>query len=411
MMKPIKIMVLVLVILPSLIFAQDITGTAVFAPFISRLSAEVKNNLVRLSWIDSQDIRGPVYIYRSKEPFTGEIPRSRPAEVPYGVQTYVDEAESGGVWYYYIAASDETGRQFTVLVPFTNTVSVMVEAGEVPARSQEQAPSSPLSPPSPEEGIVSLEAALEGGGVLISFRSGGAKNVILYRSAKPLKTTQDLLGAVIVQSGVSSPFMDYPVPGIPSYYGAIPEEDLIAGRVRIFPGYNATITPVEVPTDQSGAGFANPRQDIRTIPLPLMTVTTAVPESRGIPEIPAPLSAGAARAVSGLGAESGTTEDKRPRAFSQDLENFSGGGDYPLRSIVQNSFMNRHWDAARDELIRYLSLRHSGPAEARGRYYLGQTYYFQGKHREALFEFLYVQSHYPEEANDWIQAVLAKLAK
>ncbi|MDR1210971.1 MAG: hypothetical protein LBK40_01935, partial [Spirochaetaceae bacterium] len=43
-------------------------GERVFAPFVSRLTVEVKNNLVRLTWRDSPDVRGPVYVYRSDRP-------------------------------------------------------------------------------------------------------------------------------------------------------------------------------------------------------------------------------------------------------------------------------------------------------------------------------------------------------
>ncbi|MDR1318069.1 MAG: hypothetical protein LBJ90_00460, partial [Treponema sp.] len=63
------------------------------------------------------------------------------------------------------------------------------------------------------------------------------------------------------------------------------------------------------------------------------------------------------------------------------------------------------------ELVRYLSLPHSVNVEARARFYLGQTYYYTGKNREALIEFLFVQSWYPNEANEWIEATLAAIVQ
>jgi TolA-binding protein len=55
-------------------------------------------------------------------------------------------------------------------------------------------------------------------------------------------------------------------------------------------------------------------------------------------------------------------------------------------------------------------LPRSPASEARARYYLGQSYYFAGKNREALFEFLLVQSQYGAEANDWIRSLLPNLS-
>jgi hypothetical protein len=380
-------------VLPGFVFSQD-SGEGVFAPFVSRLTAEVKQNLVRLNWMDSRDIRGPVFVYRSREPFVEGIPSSRPVEVAYGVQNIIDEVESPGAWHYYVIASDVEGRKYTVPIPFNNTLSVVIEGSESAPRT-----------------ITGLEAALEGDGVIVSFQGAErGEGVILYRSTRPLREARDLLGAAIVQSGVRSPFTDYPVPGIPYYYGVVLEDDLGAGRTALFPGQNTTLVPVEVPRGlgrPSGGGG-----DMRAMPLPRITVNTAVPE-RIIPETPVPmaLSAEAAQAIAGLRSQNARQiQEKAPRAFNQDLESPAGGEEGTLRAIVQGPFIRRDWEASREELVRYLSLPRSGAAEARGRYYLGQSYYFLDRPREALFEFLSVQAQYPEEASEWIQAALGKLA-
>ncbi|MDR2019996.1 MAG: hypothetical protein LBQ14_04440 [Treponema sp.] len=392
-MKGFSIIFLIMaLVLPGSVFSQD-SEAAVFAPFVSRITAEVKNNLVRLNWVDSRDIRGPVFVYRSRESFVEGIPSSRPVEVAYGVQTYIDEVEAPGPWHYYIIASDSEGRKYTVPIPFNNTLSVVIEGIETAPRT-----------------IAGLEAVLEEDGVLISFRGAGrTDNVILYRSTKPLRDPRDLLEAVIVQSGISSPFTDYPVPGIPYYYGAVLEDDLSAGRTVLFPGQNATLNPVEVPR---GPGRLSAGGDMRAMPLPRITVNTAVPE-RIVPEAPVPtaLSAEAAQAIAGLRSQNTRpVQDKAPRAFNQDLEIPAGGEEGSLRAIVQGPFIKRDWETSREELVRYLSLPRNGAAEARGRYYLGQSYYFLGRPREALFEFLSVQARYPEEASEWIQAALGKIA-
>jgi hypothetical protein len=236
------------------------------------------------------------------------------------------------------------------------------------------------------------------------------RNPVLYRSVSPIIRSQDLLNAVVVQDGINTPFTDYPVPGISYYYAVISEDELIAGNVGIFPGYNATITAAEVPAG-SRVGLGD-SPGIRSIPLPLISVNAVSPGGiYGDVLPPTPLSPEAARAVNNLNLQgvSGRLPQKTPRVFSQDLEAPSGGEEYPLRSIVQGPFRRQEWSACRDEMLQYLSLPRGAAAESRARFYLGQAYYFTGSFREALFEFLTVQTNYPGESAEWIQATLAML--
>jgi len=61
------------------------------------------------------------------------------------------------------------------------------------------------------------------------------------------------------------------------------------------------------------------------------------------------------------------------------------------------------------DLQHYLSLPRSKGVEARARFYLGQTLYFIGNYRGALFEFLSIKSIHPVEANMWIDSILAAM--
>jgi hypothetical protein len=400
--------------LPSPLSAQTDAEEAIFAPFISQLSAEIKNNLIRLSWQDSPDVRGTVYIFRSSQPLeTGRIPPNlRPLEAPYGAQSYIDEVEGAGTVHYFAAASDEQGRRYDIIIPYSNTISVDIggspEEG-TPLVREEQ------SPRLPERGISGLEAKVEGEGVIISFQvPDGGKNTVLYRSVQPLRNTPDLLQALIVQSGMSSPFTDYPVPGIPYYYAIILEDELIQGNVGLFPGRNVTIQPVEIPSTAERAGLPGPEAPIRSMPLPMISVYNAVPGSDQYSEAPSvtPLDSGAAKAVDSLPrSKPNPPPKKKPRVFSRDLEPPAGGEEAPLRDIVQGAFTKRDWLNARNELIRYLSLPRSASSEARARFYLAQSYYFSGDNRGALIEFLMVQSQYPGEAQEWIDAALAALVQ
>jgi hypothetical protein len=406
--------------------AEQAVPGAIFAPFISRLSAEVKNNFVRLSWIDSPDVRGSVYIYRSNTPFTaqGPDPNAAAIEVPYGVQSYIDEIETAEMVYYYIAASDEEGQRFNLVLPYNNAINVTIGEGEnggalltEAIRPSEQGG---LREQPPDTGVSGLEAAVQENSVIISYQNiNGNKSAILYRSVAPISQMSDLVRAVIVRSGVNSPVTDYPVPGIPYYYAVIFEEDLTRGNVRIVPGANATVQPVSVSDAENQLGLPvgteNQRQGIRAMPLPLISLYAAAPSLNSTGEIPqpGPLGSEAAKAIAGIKVPEASVEPplKNPRAFSQDLEIPAGGEEYTLRSIVQDSFVKRDWPRARDELIRFLALPRSAATEARARFYLGQAYYFSALYRESLFEFLMVEAQYPQEAAEWMQAVLVRMVK
>ncbi len=406
-----------LMIFSFLLFSQGIVVAqeTVFAPFVSRLTIEAKNNLIRLTWKDSMDAKGPVYVYRSRQPFESSFTPLPPAPmmVPYGAGSYIDEIEEPGTWHYFVVCSDVNGRRYEVAIPLGNIITVLVHEGIVGQLSviQEQ-PQAPMR--SPVTGIESISASVHGDAVSVNFRTDGtAKTPVLYRSVEELRTPQDLLRAVIVQSGVTSPFIDYPVPGIPYYYSIVYEEDISRGNIRIQPGINTTRNPVEIPLKSSDTQTA--RNDLRSMPLPIISTNNLVSGLNNLPELPAPvpLSPDAAKAALDITGNH-SYEDreqfrKYPKVFAEDMDTGFGSGDYALKVIVQGSFTKRDWQSTKNELNQYLSVPRTSQAEARARFYLGQSYYFTEDPQEALFEFLLVQSTYKKDADEWIQASLAML--
>jgi hypothetical protein len=321
-------------------------------------------------------------------------------EVPYGVESYIDDTESAGRVYYFVAASSGTGDLHLQVIPRVNTLAVDV-AGP---------PAAALPLPRGPGGIFGLEIAQEGEGVVIRYQTNSSANTVLYRSVKPITHTTDLLSAVIVQSPLNSPFTDFPVPGIPYYYAVIFEDELRRGNVGIYPGYNATIRAVELKADRVGLPRA---AELRPLPLPLMSLNYAVPGIDNFSELrnPIPLGLNAAKAL-------GSLLRRRPeiplpsrasRAFSQDLETENRGipaENRALRAIVQGPFAGGDWETSRRELDRYLSSHHSVISEARARFYRGQCLYFSGAWREAFYEFLLIKNYFPVEVGEWLNSCL-----
>ncbi|MDR1507395.1 MAG: hypothetical protein LBI67_09880 [Treponema sp.] len=381
---------------------------AIFAPFVSRLEAEVKNGFIRLTWEDSHSIAGPVFIYRSDTPFPVS-PLPQGVEVPYGSRSYVDEAERPGIFHYLAVSSDGQGRKYIIPIPYTNTVSVTVDEadaalfvnnGEVLSYGE-----------TAEKTIRAVSAKADNGRVVLGFEGEG-KDAVFYRSTRPIRTRDDLLQAVIVGRGSPPPFIDYPAPGIPYYYAVIPEEDLYSSRAPVTAGKNATTEPVEIREERTDIARSG---QIRTIPLPGITVESA---RNGLsPDTAAsPLSKEARRAALSLAGPSaaesagrGQSLFREPGVFPEDTNRAPDGESGQLGRIIQGPFSGRRWEEAGEELRRFLSLPRSVPVENRSRFYLGQVYYFTGKPREALFEFLAARNTYPGETKPWIDAVLARL--
>jgi len=379
-----------------------------FVPYVSEIKVEARNNLIRLTWEDSPDARGPVYIFRSARPFSGSIPANiRPVVVRYGEQHYIDDADDMQNLYYFIAASDTSGRRYDIILPRINSTSM------VPSQAQEEdqdssAPSALTAAPSePIEGIYNLRTRQDGDSVVITFDiEGPRKNTILYRSTQPVRRPQDLLNAVIVQSRITSPFVDTPVPGLSWYYAVIYEDEISTGSMGIKPGINATVSPVTI------SGSQTTERSLRPIPLPVMTLRNTMPESFFITEIPGqiPLSAESSRMLRDTKMPSkAPLELKKPRVFANDLVAPTGGEESALFQIIMEYFVRFEWETARVSLQHYLSLPRSSEVEARARFYYGQTLYYTGNYREALMEFLSFRSLNLAEANKWIEAVLTAM--
>ena len=381
------------------------------SPYVTQIRAEPRNNLIRITWVDSPDARGPVYIFRSTRPFTGSIPANiRPVTVRYGVQYYIDDIDDIENIYYFIAASDASGRRYDVIIPQINSTNVNLLAAQTQTSAPDSSPSAvtvEIRPPVPVQGISNLRANRDGERVVITYNtSSPEKNAVLYRSMQPISQPQDLLNALIVQSGIRSPFTDFPVPGFTWYYVVVYEEEISSGNIGIRPGINATVTGVSILSDQAV------EQALRPIPLPMLALRNAVGEGFFLPEViePLPLSAEAARMLMASRMTARVANVlKTPRVFVVDLESPSSGEESALFQIVNEQFCLLDWESARISLQHYLSLPRSRDVEARARFYLGQTLYYTGYYREALLEFLFIRSLHPVEANNWIEAILTAM--
>ncbi|MCL2179762.1 MAG: hypothetical protein FWB83_01410 [Treponema sp.] len=380
-------------------------------PHVTQIRVESRNNLIRLTWEDSPAAQGPVYIFRSARPFIVSIPANiRPVVVRYGQQYYIDDTDDMENIYYFIAASEVSGRRFDFIIPRVNSTQVnLAGSTDFAEEPQQEVPAIvvhdvPQVETAPVDGISNISAVTDGERVIITFTlTGPRRNAILYRSMQPVRQPHDLLNSVMIRPGVTSPYTDTPVPGAACFYAVIFEDEISSGSMEINPGINATEFAVMISSDRAA------ERTIRPIPLPILTLRNTLPESFFISDVPVqvPLSAELTSMLRDIRMPSRVPAPQRnPRIFTVDLESPASGEESALFQLLMEYFIRFEWDNARAGLRTYLSLPRTGDTEARARFYLGQALYFTGSYREALMEFLFFKNHYPLEARDWIDSVL-----
>ncbi|MDR1149725.1 MAG: hypothetical protein LBK66_13960 [Spirochaetaceae bacterium] len=402
------------------------TKDMIFAPFVSGLRADVNGRQVRLSWTDSDSVNGPVYIYRSVQPYqnTNSENASQTAEVAYGLQTYTDNLPSDGKWYYFVAASDQTSQKYELVLPFNNTIEVLADirnenymqffsrspqgvpepyqrayGNTSPAPPYYGPPSGIIQPPA-RGSITGITAASSGTGIEIRFQAADpSKNAVLYRNIKPLRSFSDLITSTVVALNIRSPYMDYATPGIPYYYAVVYEDDIKTRQGEIYPGSNATFIPAEISPNQKPAVSGNN--------------SASAGSTGGLYAIPNqnPNAVNSQQTYQAYQTNDTQTISGEPRVFNRDMQISDDPDDHRLALIIQGPFMWRDWPAARERLTEFIIDTPNGDAAERARFYLAQCWYFIGDIRMALSTFLKLQQIYPDETAKWIQASLNKLAE
>jgi len=402
-MKKAVFIIIIVILVSAGVAAQSLD----IIPHVTDIQVESSGNLIKLSWVDSPQARGQVFIFRSARPFIGSIPQHiRPVTIRYGQQYYIDDTDDMESVHYLITASDISGLRYDVILPRVNSTSINfihTGEGEEPSVSVTFMEAPVLRDP---RSISNLKAVHDGDKVIITYdTSGPRRTAILYRSMHPVRQPHDLLNAVIVQSGIISPFIDVPVPGVPWFYTVIFEDEIATGTMGIIPGENTTVSAVLITAQQTS------ERSLRPIPLPLLTLRSAMPEGF-FTDIPSPTPLGI-ESLGIVGNMPSVTKMpmvlKGPRVFAVDLEAPTGGEESALFQIVMEYFIKFEWESARLSLQHYLSLPRSRDVELRARFYLAQTLYYTGRYRESLMEFLAFRTHHPVEANSWIEAVLTAM--
>ncbi len=384
----------------------------VFAPFVSRLSAEADDERALLSWKDAADIDGSYLVYRHDRPIDETtFPEAiRIGEVMPGVGSYIDTPPPGKEYFYAVIATDSAGNRYPVFVPFRNATRQGVVVREIPVAERAAR-------------VSGIAARVDGDAVELAFSpSRGDRSLIVFRSTSPIVSSRDVYESIVLTTVESSRngFRDYPVPGI-SYYYAVLDSAMVEHQLADpEEGVNATVTAVMIPLQEERIGLPAP-PPIRTInPLPFLRITSGLtsgqPLAGSIPTgaaVRQELSAEAAEAEKSFLAAIPDVRSNPMRLtiLPQDRGEPSDGESMTLYYILRETLIPGDWDRADEYLRNFLSVPHSRSASDRARFYLGQTRYFREEYREAFMDFLQTEERYYTRTQPWLRASLDRLRK
>ena len=317
------------------------------------------------------------------------LERESSPSAAFGIQ-----AQSSGAFHYVaVSRGADTDEIMPLFVPAENDA-----AFDAAIAAKEEAA---------EERVVFFDVALKNQAVVISWETVPyGKNVVVYRSNQVFDDITALARATVVASGEEavSPYIDYPVPGVPYYYAVVPESVVKSGAVAFRYGENTNEIPVEALGEYAGMP-SGAKASLRDIPLPRLNIPGTRPP-------PAAFSEEAEKAVADVKASTASrTAQSRdvPFRFPEDTTGILGGEAAALKSILDSHFESESWQDLESSIARFLSLRRTDEAAARARFYLGEARYFLGNYSEALEEFLLARKTYPAKAAEWIQKTLKKL--
>ena len=375
-------------------------------PFISRLTAKVENASIRLTWQDSAESVKRYLVYRHDREITNDNFDSAVfvGTALQGEMVFIDSPPDDTPYYYLVLAADDDGDPMPVYIPFRNktTTSAAVDADAIDAAK-------------PVE-ITGLTASVSGEKVVLSYASSSTKrDVVIYRGIRPILDTEDLLDSVQVATVKSSEgeFMDEPVPGIEYYYALFDTEELRIGIHEFNLADNVMIEPVRIPSTLSTAGPIG-QSTIRSKPLPFLLLSTKLETGErltgtrsSLDITPSPLSPDAMQAIESLL----PTPLQRINPFSEPV---LLPGDGPVigedSSVIARAvtplFESEDWNGARNALESFIRTRRADETIHRARFYIGQTYYFEARYREAFIQFLYASESYYSESQPWMDSVL-----
>jgi hypothetical protein len=429
-------------------FGQEAGNERLF-PFVSKLKAKADESKILLTWRNPKNLMGSLLVYR----YSAEIDPDnldeavRIASLPADHESCEDVPPDDRPYYYAVLVEGSDGRIQKTFIPFRNKTSQGVRIS-VPLPVENEGPR-----------ITGIKAAVSDDSVQVEFQTANSTgDLLLFRSNSPMTTTEDLIEAsapLQLEAGVTR-FVDFPIPGVESYYAVVDTEMFKLGKQVLIPGENSTVDGVAVPLEVArvalpalpaagqipgqeggkervaqagrvpaerqlppggpsaspapGAPAATPGASAAT-PLPYLQPADGSSRSFAMPQRRTDLDPRTQAAISRLLASTPPLKASQQAVviLPEDRNEPGAGESKSLYNILQDFLLSGDYTGAESKLLGFLNLRRSPYTEARVHFYLAQAYYFQGLYEEALLEFVLAQDQLYAPVQPWLESCFRNL--
>jgi len=385
-------------------FTQE-AGTESFVPFVSKLKAKADESQILVTWRNPSSLAGVLILYRhSSEIDQDNLSEALPvARLGADQESYRDTPPDDQLYYYAVLIEDPGAVIRELFIPFRNKTSEGVRITAPPPVESEAAR------------ITGIKAEVAYDSVQVVFEnSNPERNLLLFRGASPMTTSEDLLNAsapLQLKPGTTR-YIDCPIPGVESYYAVLDTEMFKLGRQMLSAGENTTLRGVVVPLEVSRVALP-PVSGVTAAAtaLPYLQLAEDSQSAFAIPprrEELDPLTEAAVSRV--LASAAPLAAGQKAVVILPEDKNEPGGGESTgLYDILQEHLLAGDYGGTESKLQGFLNLRRSPYTEARVRFYLAQAYYFQGLYEEALFEFVLSQGQLYAPVQPWLESCFRHL--
>lgn len=305
-------------------------------------SAAIENYRIRLTW--KKAVRtGVLYsVYRSTKVIDSDakLKKAEKVKTLTDASEYIDAISTSGTYFYAVTAKVMLGKEEVALVPNENYTKAGITMTIVDRFM-----------------IETIAASALKKGVQVSWvykGSGGDRFFRLFRTAKFLKSSKDLMGTSPVQEvDVSDKeYLDLTAPEGSYYYALIPGSVTERDDVELVPGVNITIEAVRVRAEKKEV---IKKEEIK--------------------------------------------KDKKPIIVSD------------IDSILRRTFFRGLFNEALKELQDFADATDNEGDKAKARLFMGRSYIEKGEYQKALRYLVLpdVKKYFPREADFWEEFALLRL--
>jgi len=244
------------------------------------------------------------------------------------------------------------------------------------------------------------------------------RELVIYRSTKPILTYTDLLEASLINTFSSSKniFIDYPQPGTPYFYIIMDSILTKSGQYIMVPGGNVTEHSSILQSMNSPQETVT-REILRNQPLPYLDLKSSIESGKFLldtySELPVEYN---------LSFESGKIVEEllkdlykekitilEPNVLEEDISSSANGEEYQLKRIIESDFITKNWEIANKLLRNFLSVDHSDKINTKAHYYLAQVLYFQNQYIDSFLEFTIIYEDLKQETKPWMDSLFTYL--